>query len=293
LRLDTHEEHGHLSIHEAVFQKDDASDQLTLLLTQSPSGLHARTHGGNLIQSLVLNRPPPFLEPSLPPETLVVSDATLNILPDFSLVQKAVKAMINETVHGQTEALGFAPFRRMKLVQSLLHHLDPPAQMGCCDMPSDLPPVVLDAHPSSGKIFARTNTSQAPLQLLDRYCGDCHHGEDSAPPGFLHGSMDQVGDNLAQCAERIHVRLNMWKLAPAERGVAPMPPPTALPRLTTMPDHWPQQEEFRLLSQYVQDLITTKGGSPPFDTHLTPQDYAALPECLPPSASPLSHQPDS
>lgn len=286
LRLDNHEEYAHLRIRKAVFQKDDASDQLTLLLTQSPSGLHARTHGGNLIQSLVLNRPPPFLDPDLPPATLVVSDATIKILPDFSLVQQAVKAMITETFHGQTEALGFAPFRRMKLVQSLLHHLDPSTQKGCCDMVADLPPVMRDRHPSLVNIFARTNKPPSPLQLLDRYCGDCHHGVDPAPPNFLHGSVSQVGENLAQCAERIHVRLNMWKLAPAERGVAPMPPPTALPRLTTMPGHWPQQEEFWLLSQYLQELITTKGGSPPLDTHFTPQDYAALPECLPPSASP-------
>lgn len=293
LRLDNHEEHAHLSIREAVFQKDDASDLLTLLLTQSPSGLHARTHGGNLIQSLVLDRPPPLSQPGLSPETLVVSDATLNIVPDFPLVQEAVKTMINETVHGHTEALGYAPFRRMKLVQSLLHHLDPPAQIECCEMPPDLPPVVLDAHPSSRKIFARTNTSQAPLQLLDRFCGDCHHGVDPAPPNFLHGSVAQVNTNLAQCAERMHVRLGMWNVAPAERGISPMPPPTALPRLTPMPGHWSQQEEFRLLSEFVQELIAMKGDSPAFDAHLTPHDYAALPECLPASTSSLSPQPDS
>jgi hypothetical protein len=92
--------------------------------------------------------------------------------------------------------------------------------------------------------------------------------------------------NLTQCAERMYVRLGMWQVPPTERGISPMPPPTALSRLTTMPGDWPQQEEFRLLKQYVQELIIHKGGSPPLSGNdLTLQDYAALPTCLPSSTS--------
>ncbi len=286
LQIGQAEEHDSLNIREAFFQEEGAQEKLTLLMAPSASGLPVRTHEGNLMEALVLQWPLPFPSPGIFQENPVLSDATLDILPDFSLIQKAVKMMVQETSNGHTDALGHTPFRRVKLVQSLLHYLDPPARIWCCEEPLDLPPVVLDAHPSSGKIFARTNNAPAPLQLLDRYCGDCHHGDDSAPPGFLHGSISNVENNLTQCAERMYVRLGMWQVPPTERRLSPMPPPTALSRLTTMPGDWPQQEEFRLLKQYVQELIIHKGGSPPLSGNdLTLQGYAALPTCLSSSTS--------
>lgn len=283
LQIGNEEEHAHLGIRDIIFRKDDAREIVVNLMPQFPAGLHARTRNGNFIQSLVFKWDMPLSQPEGSQERHMANTATLSILSDFSLIEKALKRMIHETASGQTDALDFAPFRRVKLAQSLFHHLDPPAPIRCCGKSQELPPVVLDAHSSSGKIFAHTNTPPAPLQLMDRYCGDCHHGEDPAPPGFLHGSIIQVENNLTHCAERMYVRLGMWQVIPSERGISPMPPPTALPRLTTMPGDWPQQEDFQLLRRYFQKLIANKGEPALSDHDLTLQEYEALPACLPPA----------
>lgn len=44
---------------------------------------------------------------------------------------------------------------------------------------------------------------------------------------WIHGFINQIGENLEQGAERMNVRLSSWDVAPAHRGLSPMPPATA------------------------------------------------------------------
>ncbi|MEO8325170.1 MAG: hypothetical protein ABI618_04925, partial [Nitrospirota bacterium] len=293
LQIGQEEEHAHVTIHDASFRKEDTRGILTLRLTQYPSGLHARTNDGNLIQSIDLtwDMPPP--EPGVPQESTVVSKATLKTLSDFSLVQKAVQTIREETLKGQTDVLAYAPFRRGKLLATLFQYLGLPEGIWCCESQQNFPPVVLDAHPSHITLADNTTTPSTPLHLLVKYCGDCHHGVDPAPPNFLHGSLDQIGENLAQCVERMYVRLSMWDVAPAQRGLSPMPPATALPRLANGSTHWPQQEEARLLKQYFLKLLEEQGKSPPSIADLTPQHVDGLSPCLSPSNRRVSNSPTS
>lgn len=290
LHLDPQEEHAHLRLHTAGVPTDSISHRLTLQLRQSSSDLSARTYAGNRLQSVVLDPFPGWVDPEASSGTLLVSDGTLTILPDFSLLHQTVQAMISDTIQGRTEVLGQVPFQRVNLLESLLHHRHVPSSGECCAMPADLPPPVQDRHPSAVHPIARDPAHSSPLQLLNRYCGDCHHGVDHAPPNFLHGSTEQVARNLTHCAERIHVRLNAWQLPPDKRLVAPMPPPTALPRLTPTSQAWPDQEEFRRMVHYIQKLLTQKTETVVSDTQSLLNHYEILPDCLPfPAVSIVSH----
>ncbi|MDH3503939.1 MAG: hypothetical protein OEM58_05345 [Nitrospirota bacterium] len=293
LQIGQGEDHAHVTIQDASFREEGTRGLLTLRMTQSPSGLHARTNDGNLIQSIDLTWDMPLTETGVSQESTVVSRGTLKTLSDFSLVQEAVQTMQEETLKWQTDVLGHVPFRRGKLLATLFQYLGLPEGTWCCESQANFPPVVLEAHPSHINIADSTDTLSTPFHLLDKYCGDCHHGVDPAPPNFLHGSIDQIGENLAQCAERMYVRLSMWDVAPAQRGLSPMPPATALPRLTTGSSHWPQQEEARLLKQYFLKLLEEQGKSPPSIADLNPPRYDGLSQCLSPSNLMVPDSPSS
>ncbi|HET7157348.1 MAG TPA: hypothetical protein VFI62_00030, partial [Burkholderiales bacterium] len=96
----------------------------------------------------------------------------------------------------------------------------------------------------------------------------------------LQGSAPQVSANLAHCAQRLHVRLAMSRLAPSDRYKTPMPPDYSLYGVHSSPEQWRDSAELAELQAYVERALRSE------NPHVQPQefmrrDYETLRPCLP------------
>ena len=102
------------------------------------------------------------------------------------------------------------------------------------------------------------------------------------PPNFLHGSPDAVKSNLAQCADRMFVRLSMWDVADPEQLEAPMPPAMHLLHHRISLDQWKSHPDLQVLRKEAVAAIQRKRGAIFTPEDLLRQDYDTLPACLAP-----------
>lgn len=100
------------------------------------------------------------------------------------------------------------------------------------------------------------------------------------PPNFLTGTADEVRGKLAQCAERLFLRLSMWDLSDAVRTKTPMPPLQALPQLGLDQAGWQAHPDLAALQEYAQQLLTTQTGERPKLEALVARGYENLRPCL-------------
>lgn len=119
-------------------------------------------------------------------------------------------------------------------------------------------------------------------QTFHQYCGACHHGAEGFPPNFLHGSLAEVEANLAQCADRIFVRLSMWDIADRKQLEAPMPPAMQVLHHRISLDQWTAHPDFQALRREAAAAVQRKRGAAFTPEDLLRQDYDTLPACIAP-----------
>jgi hypothetical protein len=202
---------------------------------------------------------------------------------DPERLTRVVSTVAQETLMGRTDAFANLPFRRVTLLAALDRQLGPRVVSRCCLDDHGIPP------PVDGEVASHRSTSAAhetsligEHNLFYRYCGACHHGADAFPPNFLHGSPDAVESNLAQCADRMFVRLSMWDVADREQLEAPMPPAMHLLHHRISLDQWKRHPDLQVLRKAVVAAIQRKRGAVFIPEHLLQQDYDTLPACLVP-----------
>jgi hypothetical protein len=199
-------------------------------------------------------------------------------------LRQTLSALAQQTVIGRTDVFANQPFRRVTLLAALDQQLEAPVVARCCLDDRGMPLPVDDevaSHPSPDV------THEASLigehKTFHQYCGACHHGEDSFPPNFLHGSPAEIKANITQCADRIFVRLRMWDIAGPEQLEAPMPPAMHLSHHRVSLDQWKSHPDLQVLRKEAVAAIQRKRGATFTPEDLLRQDYDTLPACLAPS----------
>lgn len=253
-------------------------------LTQKASALHARRSDGNAIQEMTFRMDVSDATGTVSHDTSLPGMATVRVADDFSAVHHAIDAIAQENRVGASDLLARKPFRRAGVMRALFEHLGMPPLTWCCLEDQKMPAVVLDVDQNKHALAgAHGEERTPPLKAFNRYCAECHHGEDRFPPNFLHGSPVQVQTNLSHCAERIFFRLGMWQLPPSERPETPMPPIGALQRLHLSPVQWSNHAGLRILKKYAADALQSSNGRAPQLWDFIAQGYDTLRDCLPPS----------
>ncbi|MDF0673331.1 MAG: hypothetical protein P0120_03160 [Nitrospira sp.] len=198
-------------------------------------------------------------------------------------LKQTVRAVAQSTLMGRTDAFTNQAFRRATILAAFDQQLGVPVTHRCCLNDHGMPPPLDDEVASHHSTGAAHETSLiGEHNLLDRYCGACHHGEDSFPPNFLHGSPAEVEANLTQCADRIFVRLSMWDIAGPEQLEAPMPPAMHLLHYRIGLDEWKRHSDLQVLRKEAVAAIQRKRGATFSPEDLLQQDYDTLPACLAP-----------
>jgi hypothetical protein len=204
-------------------------------------------------------------------------------------LQQAVNALARNAALGRTDVFANRPFRRVTVLAALDQQLGAPVVSRCCLDDRVLPPPIDDVTASHHATDGAHEAS--PLdehKTFHQYCGTCHHGADTFPPNFLHGSPAAVKANLTHCAERMFVRLHMWDLANPEQLEAPMPPAMHLLHHQLSVDQWKNHPDLQTLRQDVAAAIQQKRGAAFSPENLLQQDYDTLPACLAPRHEPTA-----
>ncbi len=270
------------------FNRTKHSMDLQFGVTQPHSAIVGRQANGMAIQNFQLHLTFPDHTVTRPTSnTVFKGHGTTSVIDDFSAVRRAITSLVEDTLSGNTDALGYKPFRRAVILESLFQQLGMPSFSWCCVDGHTLPPLNSTAHDHKNTIPTGDRQSLPPgLQLLQRYCADCHHEEEPFPPNFLHGSTQQVQAQVKNCSPRILTRLHMWNVAPTNRQEAPMPPFTALNRAQLSAESWRNHPDYKILLSYLTELVHAEMNGADIQTLLA-QGYDHLPECLTPSRNTL------
>jgi hypothetical protein len=197
--------------------------------------------------------------------------ARVRVADDVAPLDAAIDALADERGFDGFDAL---PFRRARLLPALFAKLGLPPLEACCLDAARLPAPSLDA--------AASGAPTRPTGAFYRHCAACHLSADRVPPNFLHGDSGQVERQLAHCAERLAVRLAMWRSAPEARTKTPMPPPPALRREGFAGDTaWRDGAELAQLDAYVAGVLREQTGHGEALAQLLARDYESLRPCLP------------
>lgn len=199
-------------------------------------------------------------------------------------LKQVVRAVAQSTLMGRTDVFANQPFRRVALLAALDQQLATPVVARCCLDDHGMPPPVDDEVVSHHSADAAHETSLiGEHKLFHQHCAACHHGEDSFPPNFLHGSPAEIEANLTQCADRIFVRLSMWDTAGSEQLEAPMPPAMHLLHHRINLGQWKSHPDLQVLRKEAVAAIQRKQGATFNPEDLLRQDYDTLPACIAPS----------
>jgi hypothetical protein len=258
-----------------------------LTVAQRPTGLHARRSDGNAIVEIIVPVEPDRTKADLHRSVEYSGTATVVVRDDFSAVRAAIAAMVGQTEKGLSDVFAEKPFRRARVMQELHRHLQMPALEWCCLDDRGMPDLMVanHAHAVESRNDDAGEGSDPAIRAFRRYCASCHHEEIPFPPNFMHGTAQQVKEQMQQCVERLVVRLNMWQLPEADRPETPMPPVVALQRLKLSPEQWAGHADLTLLKSYVAGLATSQSGAPIRVQDLVTKGYDNLPACMPPSKS--------
>jgi len=195
----------------------------------------------------------------------------------------AFAALVQHTVQGRSDVFANQPFRRVAILSAIDTQLGVPPVPRCCLDDRGMPPPVDEVASHHATDAAHEASPGNEHKTFSQYCGACHHGVDPFPPNFLHGSPAVVTANLAQCADRIFVRLHMWDRTTSEHIQAPMPPATHLLHHRINQAEWVRHPAFHALREEAIEAIRHKRGAAFSPETLLQQDYDTLPSCLAPS----------
>ena len=253
-------------------------------LVQEGSHLHARRPDGNAVTEMTFRVDLPGAAGAVSQETSLPGTATVSVADDFSAVHRAIDAMAEENRVGASDFLAHKPFRRAGVMPKLFEKMGMSTLIWCCLEDQNMPVAVPEVHSHKEDSIDPSDGERHPaIKTFYRYCADCHHGEDQFPPNFLHGSPDQVEDNLTHCAERIFFRLGMWQIPSSERPETPMPPMGTLRRRHLSPEEWPDHAELGILKKYAADALQSSNVRLPQLNDFIEKGYDTLRDCLPPS----------
>lgn len=228
---------------------------------------HVRRADGNAIAALEIEWPGGGAR---------AARVTLEIIEDFAPVHAAVHRLAGDH---RSMLASRQPFRGTRAMRELFAALGIPATPWCCDHLPPMPPLVVAGELADAIAAGPRGVGdpRIPPAFYSR-CAACHGGDSRMPPGFMHGPPEQVAANLSQCADRIYVRLGMWRVERSARGKSPMPPVVGL---AAAQSDWPGGDEYRRILDYVSDLLVARGGTLPDLDALNAHGYDDLPLCLP------------
>jgi mono/diheme cytochrome c family protein len=254
--------------------------QVALRLTHA--GTQVRRGDGNAVETLHIawDEPAPDSRSTLASATFR-GRATLTITHDFAPVVHALESMIRDTIAAKLDVFSSRPFRRASLMPILFERTGMKALTWCCVNDTGMPAPVMEGHTTVAHARAEAEAKPVALQPFFRYCATCHQSNDRSPPNFLQGPSAAVTSNIAHCAQRLHVRLSMWSLAPEHRPKTPMPPHYALYTLQSSPEAWPESTELAALRTYVERVLQAQNGKAPRPEELLSRGYENLRPCLP------------
>jgi hypothetical protein len=234
-------------------------------------GISARTHRGHRIEQIQLDwaRQGPT--------------ATVKLREDFILAQEAALRLAGQGAQTEPNVFGPQPFQRATLIDAVVASISGTSPE-CCLSRAALPEPRLDQLPGKRE-HARAGAATNGIDLSRFYhaCGRCHDTRESVPPNFLAGDAQQAQAAFRHCAQRILVRLKMWRIPAEERMKTPMPPPLGLALIGTTPDAWLAARDLDGLIDQVQAVLAEPGGSGRDDEGSAAAGYEALPRCLPES----------
>ncbi len=185
---------------------------------------------------------------------------TLSIAGDFRPVASTLERLA--AAASASSPLLDDRFDGAKLSGWLLAELGVLPTSRCCDSrPTPDPRRDVEAGPADAALAVALE-HRGPLLTFHRYCGACHGGDTTYPPGFLHGGGETILSTVAQCAERIYYRLSMWHRPSEDQGVPPMPPVQGLSLAGTTADDWRPSESLKRLTTYARGLLVEKGRDP-------------------------------
>ena len=259
-----------LTLTDGVITQDGERSHIRLGIRRG--GLHARLPDGNALSRLNLT-----WSGAAEPGQSITGSATLERVQDFPLLKRSLAQISTAQDEADREAFAARPLRRSAVMQSLARALDMAEVVYCCLDGSRLPPLHVDqaAHTESVDI-----PEVGPEAAFFRRCTLCHRTSEPFPPNFLTGTAEEVRGKLAQCAERLFVRLSMWDLSDAVRTKTPMPPLQALPQLGLDQAGWQTHPDLAALQGYAQQLLTTQTGERPKLEALVARGYENLRPCL-------------
>ncbi len=207
--------------------------------------------------------------------------AALEVVHDFGPVHNAIEQMIGDSAERKLDVFSDKPFRRASLLPALFQRMGMKPLTWCCVDDAGMPLPAMESPAVMPTGAARTHARPQSLQPFFRYCATCHQSNDRSPPNFLQGSASQVSANLSHCAQRLYVRLSMWRLAPERRPMTPMPPDYALYRLHGPPQGWRDSGELAALQAYVERALQAESGKAPRPEEFLSRGYENLRSCLP------------
>ena len=258
-----------------------------LQVVQRSARLHARGADGSAVRRITVRGQAPRPGTGDGDRRAFPGTATILLADDFTPVTAAVARMARRTASGALDVFGAKPFRRASLMAALERELGMASPLEwCCVDGGSLPPARLDADspPPPPPASGAGDPEARAVALFQRYCAQCHRTRDSFPPNFLAGPPGEVRAKLAQCAERIFVRVKMWELGPAARVKTPMPPVYALHRYHISPDQWPQHPDLAALRDHAGEILRSQTGRDPRLEDLMARHYEHLRGCLPAAA---------
>ena len=266
-----------IDIASGALARSGARSVATLRLARA--GGHAHRGNGNTIETLRLtwSDAGPGKDSQA---SASAGEATLSVVDDFAPVKTAIEQMIRDAAERKLDAFADSPFRRASLMPALFERLGIKSLAWCCLDDAGMPPPVMETLTTAAG-GAQADARPASLQPFFRYCATCHQSNDRSPPNFLQGPASQVSANLSHCAQRLYVRLSMWRLAPHERPKTPMPPDYSLYGLHGSPQAWRDSGELAALRAYVERALQAESANVPRPEELLSRGYENLRSCLP------------
>jgi len=259
-----------LRLPKSASTRDGPSNRARLEVLQRRYQARPRRADGNAISAFELEWP------EAGGEGPMAARVTLEITRDFAPVVAAVARMADED---DSLLASPQPFRGTSAMQELLTALGLAPTHWCCDQERSMPPIViadgLDGTGDAG--LSVPGPSAIPAEFYAR-CAACHRGDTSMPPGFMRGPPRAVRANLSLCAERIYVRLGMWRLPESARAKSPMPPALGIPAGELA---WHSSDDYREMVEFVGGLLEARRGAQPDLDALVARGYENLGECLP------------
>jgi mono/diheme cytochrome c family protein len=252
-------------------------------VTQKEPRLHVRLADGHAITELTFQFDAAREKRPTRHPAGFTGSATMTVVEDYRSIDQAIDAMARETLAGESDVFARKPFRRASVMKALSRQLMMPPLRWCCEETRNMPAAIsmTDQALHDRDLAAHEMNLPPVFKAFHRYCAQCHHEDLAFPPNFLHGSPQQVQEQIQHCAERIFFRLEMWDLAPSARQEAPMPPITSLQRLHLSPEEWAGHADLALLKSYTADLVKSQGGKPVRLEDLATKGYDNLRACVP------------